>query len=209
MCKQWFSLLHGLSANNSVLRQISQLQETGVAKKDLRGKHTNRPHKISEELHQKVCDHIRSFPAQESHYSRNKNPTKRYLPEGLNVGRMYDLFLEKNQPEYHAYLREVEGSEIAAVKPLIVERTYRNIFDTAFNLGFGQPRSDTCVECDSLNINYSQQKAKNIKSSKNWMHTTEKLQKLQKHMQSFEMTKQRHHSHGMAKQGSLHLCLAQ
>ena len=121
---------------------------------------TNRPHKISEELYQKVCDHIRSFPAQESHYRRNKNPNKRYLPEGLNVGRMYDLFLEKNQPEYLAYLREVEGnrrrstpSEIAAVKPLLVERTYRNIFDTAFNLGFGQPRSDTCVECDSLNIN--------------------------------------------------------
>ena len=40
VCKQWFSSSHGLSANNSVLRQISQqLQETGVAKKDLRGKH--------------------------------------------------------------------------------------------------------------------------------------------------------------------------
>ena len=35
---------------------------------------------------------------------------------------------------------------------MLVERSYRKIFDMEFNLGFGQPRSDTCVECDSLHI---------------------------------------------------------
>ena len=35
---------------------------------------------------------------------------------------------------------------------MVVERSYCKIFNMVFNLGFGQPRSDTCVECDSLHI---------------------------------------------------------
>ena len=38
------------------------------------------------------------------------------------------------------------------MKPMLVERSYRKMFDMVFNLGFGQSRSDTYVECDSLRI---------------------------------------------------------
>ena len=122
-------------------------------------KHANRPHKLSEGIKQKVRAHIHSFPAQQSHYSRAKNPWKKYLPERLSVSGMYNLFLEENQPECLTYLRALEDCRQKqiqytdqVVKPMLVECTYRNIFDTELNLGFGQPRSDTCVECDALHI---------------------------------------------------------
>ena len=118
--------------------------------------------------------HVRSFPAQQSHYSRAKNPRKKYLPEGLSVSRMYNLFLEEKQPEYLTYLRALEDCRQKqiqytgrVVKPMLVERTYRNIFDTEFNLGFGQPRSDTCVECDALHMQLqsaSEQEKEDIQS---------------------------------------------
>lgn len=31
----------------------------------------------------------------------------------------------------------------------VKEETFRNIFCTQFNLGFGNPQSDTCSKCDS------------------------------------------------------------
>ena len=160
VCKQYFSSLHGLSPQNSVLRQIvQQVKKMGFVTKDGRGKHSTRPHRLTEEVKGKVHQHISSFPAQKSHYSRAKNPDKKYLAEDLNVSRMYNLFLEENQPEYLSYLRQLEDCRQKqiqysgpVVKPMLVERSYRKIFDMEFNLGFGQPRSDTCVECDSLHI---------------------------------------------------------
>ena len=35
---------------------------------------------------------------------------------------------------------------------MLVEQSYHKILDMGFNFGFGQPLSDTCVECDSLHI---------------------------------------------------------
>ena len=35
---------------------------------------------------------------------------------------------------------------------MLVEQSYHKIFDMEFNFGFGRPRSDTCLECDSLHI---------------------------------------------------------
>ena len=37
-------------------------------------------------------------------------------------------------------------------KPKISLYTYRNIFNTEFNLGFGLPRTDTCARCDALDM---------------------------------------------------------
>lgn len=42
---------------------------------DKRGKHCNRPHKISENVIALIKSHIESFPKQESHYSRGKTRT--------------------------------------------------------------------------------------------------------------------------------------
>nr|CAI5864751.1 unnamed protein product [Callosobruchus analis] len=94
------------------------------------------PHKITDDVKQYIIEHIKLFPASESHYSRNKNPNKKYLSPMLNISKMYKLYGEKcseeNKPS-HFYIKYC---------------TYSKIFSTEFNLSFGEPRSDTCSTCD-------------------------------------------------------------
>ena len=76
-------------------------------------------------------DHIKSFPRQVSHYSREKNPKKRYLSENLNVKRMHHLYLAAHEP--HVLEREQqiikarqEQDEIPKrISPVISEFRYR------------------------------------------------------------------------------------
>ena len=49
----------------------------GFVTKDGREKHSTRPHRLTEEVKEEVRQHISSFPAQKSHYSRAKNPDKK------------------------------------------------------------------------------------------------------------------------------------
>lgn len=94
----------------------------------MRGKHCNRPKKLSPMLKSKVMDHIRLFRGRKSHNSLHDS-SKMYLPEKLNVKKMYDMFEDKNQLSYE---------------------TYRSIFVNHFNIGFGYPRSDTCSTYDEF-----------------------------------------------------------
>nr|CAH7763422.1 unnamed protein product [Callosobruchus chinensis] len=100
---------------------------------DYRGKHVNRPNKMTEIDIEKICQHIRSFPLQENHYSRNES-SRQCLSPDLNLKKMHRLFVEK-YPDSN-----------------ISERTYTDIFKSKFNLRFGIPRSDTCGYCDKLYI---------------------------------------------------------
>lgn len=90
---------------------------------DKRGVHTNKPHKLPDEVVNCIIDHIKQFPVDQSHYSRNKNIYKKYLSPLLNVQKMFDLYIEscqqKNIPE----------------KYFIKKCSYNNIFfqDTSFN----------------------------------------------------------------------------
>ena len=79
-------------------------------------------------------DHIRTFPAEASHYSRNRNLSRKYLSHELNISKMYTLFVEKVN---------AEGGEGRCS-----ERHYCDVFTTKFNLDFGLPRTDTCKTCD-------------------------------------------------------------
>ena len=102
-----------------------------------------------------MWDHIKSFPRQVSHYSREKNPNKRYLSENLNVKRMHHLYLAAHEP--HVLEREQQIIKARQeqdvipkrISPVISEFRYRMIFNQEFYLGFGLPRSDTC---DKLNL---------------------------------------------------------
>lgn len=103
---------------------------------DCRGKHMNRPHRLAPHVSEYIESHIRTFPSELSHYSRNKNIHKEYLSPLLSIKKMYEL-----------YLAEVNRDD----KPedfKVAECTYRHIFSTKFNLSFGHPRSDTCSTCE-------------------------------------------------------------
>jgi len=159
VCQKAFLLIHGFGKRRlEILRKKMPVGST-VPEPDCRGKHSNRPLKVSDELHQKVREHIMSFPAKQSHYSRHDNPGRLYLSPDLSIARMYQMFLVKHDPQYVECMerrrealinhQEVDSVEI---KPIISEHYYHDIFVKEFNIHFGSPRSDTCDKCDSLQI---------------------------------------------------------
>nr|CAH7728829.1 unnamed protein product [Callosobruchus chinensis] len=103
-----------------------------------RGKHSNRPHKIKEEVLACIINHIKKFAAEESHYSRNRNCHKKYLSPLLNMTQMHKL-----------YLQECEEKKLDDSFKVNKHSMYVHVFTNKFNLSFGQPRSDTCSICDS------------------------------------------------------------
>ncbi|KAK3791824.1 hypothetical protein RRG08_026729 [Elysia crispata] len=94
-----------LSLTDSYLATLITITETSCCRPRLeepkslppvdgRGKHASRPHKMSNELRQRIKNHISSFRGRQSHYSQEK--TRRlYLPEELNISKMFDLFKER------------------------------------------------------------------------------------------------------------------
>lgn len=139
VCQKAFRSIHGIS--KKILENIQKaLADTGMAPNDMRGKHKNRPHKLSAETITCVKTHIGSFQGRQCHYSLEKSK-KTYLSEELNVCKMHSLY-----------------KEVYPMNPVSLE-SYRDIFNKNFNIGFGFPRSDTCGYCDeataklkSLNI---------------------------------------------------------
>lgn len=121
---------------------------------------------------QLVEGHIRSFKGRVSHYSLKKS-RKLYLPETLNIKKMYLLFCEKYPEQKISY------------------ESYRVIFTTKFNIGFGYPRSDTCSYCDEVKAKKSsletqlknvcvdnQEKKSDIEKELRTIETEHKLHKL-------------------------------
>lgn len=60
---------------------------------DMRGKHANHVHRLSEETRQAVMKHIAGFKGRKSHYSI-RDSQRIYLPEELNVKKMHRMFEE-------------------------------------------------------------------------------------------------------------------
>lgn len=144
VCYKDFLSLHGITPRRIQSIQTS-LKESGSAKKDNRGRHRNRPHKLTDETVNKVCQHISSFHGRSSHYSLG-NTSRTYLSEELNVSKMYDLFKNKFPQVKISYNR------------------YREIFNEKFNIGFGYPRSDTCSKCDETAVTLKTLESKQAKA---------------------------------------------
>ena len=66
----------------------------------------------------------------ESHYVR-ENRKRQFLSSILNIHLMYELY---------------KGDKDDALEK-VGEETYRNIFNTSFNLSFHKPKKDRCDVC--------------------------------------------------------------
>ena len=109
VCQKAFLLIHGFGKRRlEVLRKKMPVGLT-VPEPDCRGKHTNRPTKILEELREKIREHIMSSPTRQSHYSRHDNPVRPYLSPDLSIAKMYQMFLAKHDPAYVAHLERREA----------------------------------------------------------------------------------------------------
>lgn len=142
VCKDTFCQLHAIG-KRGVEVVASKLASGVLFSGDNRGSHASRPHAIQDEVKAKIREHIESFPARETHYSRQDNRKCKYLPETLSIARMHRLFLGKYQPEVN-----LEDGD----KPEVKEWLFRKIFNEEYNIGFGFPRSDTCKKCDLLKV---------------------------------------------------------
>lgn len=155
VCQKAFFLIHGFGKKRLEILRRKVSAGSLLPEPDRRGKHENRPQKVSEELHQQVRNHIISFPARQSHYSRHKNSNRKYLSADLSIERMYQLFLAKHNPEYLEFMKEKEASDTTdslEMKPIVSKHYYHDIFVNEFNIHFGYPRSDTCDTCDRLKL---------------------------------------------------------
>lgn len=132
VCRQAFMSIHGIKKKKLSYIQNS-LKLTGMFPKDKRGENKNHPRKFQPHVLRFVCDHIKSFKGRKSHYSM-KDSKRIYLPEELNIKKMFKMFCEMHPDVNVSY------------------ESYRRIFNTKFNISFGYPRTDTCSTCDEFMI---------------------------------------------------------
>ncbi|CAH0560475.1 unnamed protein product [Brassicogethes aeneus] len=101
---------------------------SGATNADMRGKHEP-GNKTEENKLEVVRQHIASFPAYVSHYTR-KHTNRKYLGSGLNLTIMYDLYCQFTQSPVSKpiYIRELKKTGLKFKKPML----------------------DTCTICDTL-----------------------------------------------------------
>ena len=157
VCLKAFCTVLGFGQKRlQVLRQKVRCAGDSCVEPDKRGKHSNRPQQICDEVRDLVREHISTFPARNSHYFRKDNHGRTYLSPELSIARLYRNFLEKHDPEYlkleEANLRlKISCNPTEKIrKPLVSEHFYHDIFTSEFKIYFGYPRTDTCSTCDAL-----------------------------------------------------------
>jgi len=134
VCKKAFMNIYGIS-QSKVDHVVCQLRAGhATVRPSLRGKHSNRPNRLTQVTIDSIKEHVNLYPAEMSHYSRCHNPNRMYLSPLLSICEMY------RQYKVWANERGVPPASLAA---------YRRVFCTHFNLGFGSPRSDTCCKCEA------------------------------------------------------------
>lgn len=144
VCKKAFCSVHSVSTAR-VRRLTKYLRENIAAPADMRGRHSNRPNKVPDDILKQIDDHIKSFPKRRCHYGGVKTNEIRYLSSELNVSTMHKLYLQKYEPDV---FQSLEGEN--KLKPVVTYDFYREYFLKNFKLSFGTPRTDTCQTCDNV-----------------------------------------------------------
>ena len=114
---------------------------TGAIKADGRRKHNKHNH-VSAIDRQNVIDHINSFLVVDLHYCKAKT-NKKYLEPGLNIEKIYDLYIER---------------QLSPGKFVVKPSFYQHIFNTSFNIGFHIPKTDRCDRCEEIKIKEQQKR---------------------------------------------------
>ena len=122
ICEQAFLKIHAIS-NGRLNRALNAVEKSGGSPhQDQRGKHEP-VNKTPTDRIGLVKEHITSFPATSSHYSRADNLNWKYLSSQLSLSKMYFLY------------KEMCSSK--SQQP-VSEWVYCKIFNGEFNLSFGR-----------------------------------------------------------------------
>ncbi|CAH2090988.1 unnamed protein product [Euphydryas editha] len=90
---------------------------------------------MDDDVVKRIKEHISSFPAEQSHYSRKKNMNKLYFSPLLNVTKMDSLYLGMCH------------NEDLSDKYRVKKTSYNQNFCHTIHLSF-DPKSNTCATCD-------------------------------------------------------------
>ncbi|KAK3916516.1 Endo-alpha-N-acetylgalactosaminidase [Frankliniella fusca] len=132
VCKKMFLDTLGIQ-DCWVETALKKRGDTGLSP-DKRGKHGNRPHRISEDILASVRRHINLFPRVPSHYTREKSKREYLEPHIKSVERMHRIYV--------IWAKRQNIEKIATLS------TYRKVFNQEFNLGFFMPKKDQCETCN-------------------------------------------------------------
>lgn len=91
VCLKSFTSLYGIT-EDKVRYVRNVVLTTGKSLTDGRGKHSNRPHKISDEPKEKVFTFLKSLKGRKSHYSL-KDTQKLYLPDERNISKLHSMYV--------------------------------------------------------------------------------------------------------------------
>ncbi|CAG9773465.1 unnamed protein product [Ceutorhynchus assimilis] len=131
VCQNFFCKTLSIS-NSPILHACGNKGDGGEydRQKDKTGKH--RPgNKTPEAVIKTVKEHIESFPAVESHYTR-KSSKRQYLDPSLDIIKMHELFVQMCKDKN---------------LPTVSSITYRRIFCQNYNKSFFVPKKDQCMTC--------------------------------------------------------------
>lgn len=131
VCKNFFKESLGVS-DGRITRALATKKTTGTPKSDQRGKQSS-ANKCDTERIEGVRNFINKFPVYESHYSRAKNPHRKYLAPDLDLTKMYRLYKSETENPVSFFI-------------------FRRVFNDDFNLKFHAPLSDSCRKCDAFDI---------------------------------------------------------
>ncbi|CAH2100600.1 unnamed protein product [Euphydryas editha] len=135
VCKVFF--LNTLQISEQTVYTAIEKNDSDLDKMDNRGKHNNRPHKMSVPTEESIVSHIKLFPSKEAHYVR-KSSKRKYLCETLNISKMYRLYTDW-------FKKQTDGRY--SDDQMATKRQYETIFNTKFNYSFFNPKKDLCGTC--------------------------------------------------------------
>jgi len=127
VCKSFYLATLDISQKRIISYHANKDKVTGTPAASKTGKHTK--HKMSDADIKAVREHISSFPRVESHYCRAKSQ-KEYLEAGLNISRMYNLFVDQRANACE------NVKDTATYTETVSKQTYPNIFNESFNIAF-------------------------------------------------------------------------
>lgn len=119
VCKVFFLRTLGYTSDKIITVTLQSCDQGSIMPaNDRRGKHEP-ANKLSDESHQLIVGHIKSFNPSVSHYRREHAPNRLYLSPELSIKSLYDDFKVKHKElklSYDRYRKEVNSLNISFVK---------------------------------------------------------------------------------------------
>lgn len=131
-------LLSLLKISEKRLRIVQKNKLSGEPVRDMRGKHENRPHKISHDVYNMIKEHWALLPSKKSHYGRASE--RRYFENpDLSVLKLYRAFQQHYFEQKNTVLK-------------MKYNTYHRYFREHSIYSFRLPRTDVCDFCTKCKV---------------------------------------------------------